>query len=47
LRLSYQIPIITGVAIVATIIINILAFHYFMGTLFVAYTEEIEAIEQK
>lgn len=47
MRLSYQIPIITGIAIIATIIINILAFHYFMGTLFVAYTEEIEAIEQK
>lgn len=47
LRLSYQIPLITGVAIIATIVINIVAFHYFMGTLFVAYTEEIQEMEQK
>ncbi len=47
LRLSYQIPLITAIAIVATIIVNIVAFHYFMGTLFLAYTDEIQAIEQK
>ena len=47
MRLSYQIPLITGFAIIATIVVNILAFQYFMGTLFVAYTLEIQTIEQK
>ena len=47
MRLSYQIPLITGFAIIATIVVNILAFQYFMGTLFVAYTQEIQTIEQK
>ena len=46
MRLSYQIPLITGLAIIATIIVNIVAFHYFMGTLFVAYTNEIQLMEQ-
>ncbi len=47
LRLSYQIPLITGLAIITTTLVNILAFQYFMGTLFVAYTEEVQANEQK
>ncbi len=47
LRLSYQIPLITGLAIIATIVVNILAFQYFMGTLFVAYTDEVASNEQK
>lgn len=47
MRLSYQIPLITGLAIIATIVVNILAFQYFMGILFVAYTTEIQAIEQR
>ncbi len=47
MRLSYQIPLITGLAIIATIVVNILAFQYFMGTLFVAYTDEVASNEQK
>lgn len=47
MRLSYQIPFITALAIIATIIVNIVAFQYFMGTLFLAYTTEIQSIEQK
>lgn len=47
LRLSYQIPLITGLAIITTTLVNILAFQYFMGTLFVAYTDEIASNEQK
>ena len=47
MRLSYQIPFITGLAIIATIFVNIFAFQYFMATLFVAYTQEIQANEQK
>ena len=47
MRLAYQIPFITGGAIIATIAVNIVAFHYFMGTLFVVYTDEIQIIEQR
>jgi hypothetical protein len=47
LRLSYQIPLITGLAIIATTVVNIIAFRYFMGTLFVEYTQEIQSNEQK
>ncbi|MBC7504012.1 HAMP domain-containing histidine kinase [Candidatus Gracilibacteria bacterium] len=47
MRLSYQIPLITGLAIIATIVVNILAFQYFMGILFVAYTNEIQSNEQR
>lgn len=46
MRLSYQIPLVTGLAIVTTILVNIVAFHYFMGILFVDYTNEIQLIEQ-
>ena len=47
MRLSYQIPFITGLAIIATIVVNIVAFQYFMGTLFVVYTDEVASNEQK
>ncbi len=47
MRLSYQIPIITGLAIIATTVVNILAFQYFMSTLFVEYTREVQENDQK
>jgi hypothetical protein len=47
LRLSYQIPLITAIAIIATTVVNIVAFQYFMTTLFVVYTDEIASNEQK
>jgi hypothetical protein len=47
MRLSYQIPLITSTLIMTTIVVNIFAFQFFMGQLFLRYTGEVAQIEQK
>jgi len=44
LKLSYKIPIFTGISIIATIIVNIVALELFTKALLPDYQKELEAI---
>lgn len=46
MKLTYKIPIITALTVIATIIINIMAFQYFMGPLFREYNETVAKTDQ-
>lgn len=41
MRLSYQIPLLTGITLILTIGVNIFAFRYFVSDLFPEYLSQI------
>lgn len=47
MRLSYQIPLLTALTVIATIFVNIVAFQFFVNQWFPTYTKEVIAIEQE